>query len=49
VSWLRMEPPEDPSDAAELRLTSWPGGDRVIGRTGYHGHPVWAGDAPQPG
>jgi hypothetical protein len=49
VTWFRMEPPDDPSDAAELRLTSWPGGDRVIGRTGYHGHPVWAGASPQPG
>jgi hypothetical protein len=48
VTWFRMEPPDDPSDAAELRLTTWPGGDRVIGRTGYHGHPVWAGASPQP-
>jgi hypothetical protein len=51
VAWLRMEPPVDPSDAAELRLVTWSGGpatEVVVGRTGYHGDPVWAGDAPRP-
>jgi hypothetical protein len=52
VAWLRMEPPPDPSEAAELRLTTWSGGapvERVVGRTGYHGDPVWAGNSPYPG
>ena len=42
VAWLRMEPATD--DAAEVRLTSWPGGeDEVLGTAGYHGRPVrWA-------
>jgi hypothetical protein len=51
VAWLRMEPPADPSDAAELRLVTWSGGppvEEVVGRTGYHGDPVWAGDSPHP-
>jgi hypothetical protein len=43
VAWLRMEPGENPAKAAELRLRTWPGGaDRLLARTGYHGHPVWA-------
>jgi hypothetical protein len=38
-----MEPGDDPSKAAEVRLRTWPGGEeRLIARTGYHGHPVWA-------
>ena len=52
LAWLRMEPPPDPSEAAELRLTTWAGGapvERVVGRTGYHGDPVWAGDSSRPG
>jgi hypothetical protein len=42
VAWLRMEPATD--DAAEVRLTLWPGGeDRLLGTAGYHGPPVrWA-------
>lgn len=56
VAWLRMEPGGDLVDAAELRLTTWPavgggveGDERLLGRTGFHGDPVWAGDAPHPG
>jgi hypothetical protein len=52
VAWLRMEPPVDPSDAAELRLRLWPdggGADRVLARCGYHGDPVWAGGSDRPG
>lgn len=42
VAWLRMEPATD--DAAELRLTLWPGGEeRLLGTAGYHGPPIrWA-------
>jgi hypothetical protein len=43
LAWLRMEPGDDPSRAAEVRLRTWPGGgERLLARTGYHGHPVWA-------
>jgi hypothetical protein len=39
VAWLRMEPATD--DAAEVRLTMWPGGEEeVLGTAGYHGRPV---------
>lgn len=42
VAWLRMEPA---GDRAELRLTTWPGGDEhVLATAGYHGRPVWWGD-----
>ncbi|MFL6205207.1 MAG: DUF2332 domain-containing protein [Acidimicrobiales bacterium] len=42
LAWLRMEPA---GDRAELRLTTWPGGDdRVLATAGYHGHPIWWGD-----
>ena len=46
IAWLRMEPGDVPSDAAELRLRVWPGGeDRLLAHSGYHGWPVWlAGD-----
>jgi hypothetical protein len=41
LAWLRMEPGEDPTTAAEVRLHIWPDGvDRVIARSGYHGRPV---------
>lgn len=40
VAWLRMEPGEDPSQAAELRLRTWPGEDALLALSGYHGHPV---------
>lgn len=41
VAWLRMEPG---GDRAELRLTTWPGGEeRLLGTAGYHGQPVWWG------
>jgi hypothetical protein len=39
VAWLRMEPA---GERAEVRLTTWPGGQRrVLATAGYHGHPVW--------
>lgn len=39
LAWLRMEPG---GDRAEVRLTTWPGGqDRLLGTAGYHGRPVW--------
>lgn len=48
LAWLRMEPGDDPTKAAELRLRTWAGStggatadDRLLARTGYHGHPVW--------
>ena len=38
LAWLRME---YAGDRAELRLTTWPGGeDRLLARVGYHGTPV---------
>src|SRR5262249_13695655 len=42
LAWLRMEPG---GEQAEVRLTSWPGGDEhLIATTGFHGHPVeWLG------
>lgn len=43
LAWLRMEPPADPSEAAEVRLTTWPGGapdERLLAHSGYHGRPV---------
>lgn len=42
LAWLRMEPGDDPSEAAEIRMITWPGGEhRLLAYTGYHGHPVW--------
>jgi hypothetical protein len=39
VAWLRMEPG---GDRADVRLTTWPGGeDRLVATAGYHGRPVW--------
>lgn len=39
LAWLRMEPG---GDRAEVRLTTWPGGDeRLVATAGYHGRPVW--------
>jgi len=39
VAWLRMEPGTD--DAAEVRVTMWPGGEEeLLGTAGYHGRPV---------
>ena len=36
--WLRMEPADE---MAEVRSTSWPGGEeRLLARVGYHGDPV---------
>lgn len=42
VAWLRLEPG---GDQAELRLTTWPGGEaRVLATSSYHGPPVvWRG------
>ncbi len=38
LAWLRMEPRDD---RADLRLTTWPGGEeRLLARVGYHGTPV---------
>ncbi len=38
VAWLRMEPGRD---GAEVRLTTWPGGqDRLLAVSAYHGPPV---------
>ncbi len=43
LAWLRMEPGEQLSKAAEVRLRTWPSGaDAVIARAGYHGRPVRA-------
>ena len=43
LAWLRMEPA---GERAELRLTTWPrGGERVLASAGYHGTPIWWGDA----
>ena len=42
LAWLRMEPA---GERAELRLTTWPGGEeRVLAMAGYHGSPIWWGD-----
>lgn len=39
LAWLRMEPA---GDRAELRLTTWPGGqERLLATAGYHGRPIW--------
>jgi hypothetical protein len=38
LAWLRLE---GPGELAELRLTTWPGGEeRLLARAGYHGDPV---------
>lgn len=38
LAWLRMEPG---GAQADLRLTTWPGGEaRLLARSGYHGPPV---------
>jgi hypothetical protein len=38
LAWLRMEPNDD---RADIRLTTWPGGEeRLLARAGYHGSPV---------
>ena len=40
VAWLRFEPSSDRT-CAEVRLTSWPGGEeRLLATAGYHGRPV---------
>lgn len=40
-AWLRLEPHPRPAVGAELRLTTWPGGeDQVLALCGYHGGPV---------
>jgi len=46
VAWLRMEPA---GQVADLRLTSWPGGDEVVlGTADYHGVPVhWGAPSPR--
>jgi hypothetical protein len=38
LAWLRMEPA---GDLAELRLTTWPGGDeQLLATAGFHGDPI---------
>jgi hypothetical protein len=38
IAWLRMEPA---GERAELRLTTWPGGDEeLLASAGYHGRPI---------
>jgi hypothetical protein len=40
LAWLRLEPSSDLSHA-ELRVTTWPGGDeRLLARCHYHLGPV---------
>ena len=47
VAWLRMEPG---GDRAEIRLTTWPGGEeRLLATAGYHGRPVWWNRRREPG
>jgi len=43
LAWLRMEPD---GAYAEVRLTTWPGGEeRLLAKAGYHGRPVrWLGE-----
>jgi hypothetical protein len=49
VAWVRMEPGQDPTKSAEVRLTRWPGRhERVVARTGYHGRPVRSVPNPMP-
>lgn len=44
LAWLRLE---GPGEMAELRLTSWPGGEeRLLGRAGFHGDPVELLESP---
>ena len=43
VAWLRLEPPAELGKPAELRMTTWAGGDpqeRLLAHSGYHGRPV---------
>ena len=40
VAWLRMEPGVNPTKGAEVRLRQWPGEERLLAITGYHGRPV---------
>ena len=42
LAWLRMEPA---GESADLRLTSWPGGEEeVLATAGYHGGTIrWNG------
>jgi hypothetical protein len=40
LAWLRMEPGANPTAGAEVRLRAWPGDERVVAITGYHGRPV---------
>lgn len=44
LAWLRLE---GPGELAELRLTTWPGGqERLLARAGYHGDPVELLESP---
>jgi hypothetical protein len=44
IAWLRMEPGSEPTKGAEVRLRSWPGEERLLAITGYHGRPVRLSD-----
>jgi hypothetical protein len=35
-----MEPGVNPPKGAEVRLRQWPGDERVLAISGYHGRPV---------
>lgn len=44
LAWLRLE---GPGELAELRLTTWPGGEELLlARAGYHGDPVELLESP---
>ncbi|MEY2404999.1 MAG: hypothetical protein QOD38_2550, partial [Acidimicrobiaceae bacterium] len=45
LAWLRMEPGRNPEQGAEVRLRQWPGEERMLAITGYHGRPVRLCDA----
>jgi hypothetical protein len=45
LAWLRLE---GPGELAELRLTTWPGGEEgLLARAGYHGDPVEMLESPR--
>lgn len=53
LAWLRLEPAQEPSPFAELRLTTWPGGqERLLATSGFHAGrvrwlmPATSGGAP---
>jgi hypothetical protein len=41
LAWLRFEPRERSAPEADVRLTTWPGGEeRLLATAGYHGQYV---------